>query len=209
MGAMIATTGLDHSVLDWFVEHREPWLNTIMRVVTTLGSSAFLIPLMLAVGAWFWRRHRTARPLILLAAAYGSSWFVSQSIKVLVGRARPPAGVALGHFSGYAFPSGHATEAAAVYGMLAVVLVAGAAHSQRKKAVWAAVTLVAMVGITRLYLAAHWLTDVLAGWCFGGLCILGVLAASQAVTGRRDPPDGRARIGACGPLPSPPTRSPS
>jgi undecaprenyl-diphosphatase len=206
---MIATTGLDHSVLDWFVEHREPWLNTIMQVVTTLGSSAFLIPLVLAVGAWHWRRHGTARPLILLAAAYGSSWFVSQSIKMLVGRARPPADVALGAYSGYAFPSGHATEAAAVYGMLTVVLVAGVADSQRKKAMWAAVTVVAMVGVTRLYLAAHWLTDVLAGWCFGSLCILGVLAISQAITRHRRPPGGRGRIGECAPSPSTPTGSPS
>ncbi|MGH9009380.1 MAG: phosphatase PAP2 family protein [Acidimicrobiia bacterium] len=206
---MTGTMGLDRTVLDWFVEHREQSLNTIMQVVTTLGGSAFLIPLVLAVGVWYWRRHGTARPLMLLAAAYGSSWFVSQSIKVLVGRARPPAGVALGHFSGYAFPSGHATEAAAVWGMLAVVLVAGAPRSQRNKVVGAAVTVVVMVGITRLYLAAHWLTDILAGWCFGSLCVLGVLAASQAITGHRGPPGGRGRIGQCDPSPSTRTGSPN
>lgn len=206
---MIGAEGLDQSVLDWFVEHREPWLDPVMQVMTTLGGSAFLIPLVLAVGAWSWRRHGTGRPLTLLAAAYMSSWFVSQSIKVLVGRARPPVSVALGDWSGYAFPSGHATEAAAVWGMLAVVLVAGAPRAQRNKAIGAAVTVVVMVGITRLYLAAHWLTDVLAGWCFGGLCLAGVLAASRAISGPRGRPGRRGRIEECAPSPSTPTGSPN
>jgi undecaprenyl-diphosphatase len=194
---MLGEVTVDRTVLDWLVEHRSPWLDTVMQAVTTLGGSAFLIPLVLAVGLWYWRRHGTARPLVLLAAAYGSSWFVSQSIKLLVGRARPPASVTLGQWSGYAFPSGHATEAAAVWGMLAVVLAAGAPPAYRTRIVGAAVAVVAMVGITRLYLAAHWLTDVLAGWCFGSLCILAVLSAV------------RGRIAPCAPSPSTPTGSPN
>jgi undecaprenyl-diphosphatase len=186
---MIGSTGLDQAVLDWFVDHREPWLNTAMQVVTTLGSSAFLIPLLLAVSAWYWRRHRTYRPFTLLALAYGGSYVVSQSIKVLVGRPRPPAGLVIGHYSGYAFPSGHATEAAAVYGMLAVVLAAATLDWRRKVAVWATATVtVTLVGITRLYLAAHWLTDVLGGWCFGTLWFLLVLAVAQVIGGRPDRP---------------------
>ena len=168
---------LDQSVLDWFVEHRQPWVNTAMRVATTLGSSAFLIPLLLAVSAWYWRRGGTTRPFLLLALAYGGSYLVSQSVKVLVGRPRPPAGVVIGHYSGYAFPSGHATESAAVYLMLAVVLAAAMPPGGRRVAVRvAAVLVVTLVGITRMYLAAHWLTDVLAGWCFGTLWVLLVVA---------------------------------
>jgi undecaprenyl-diphosphatase len=197
---VIGVSGIDQTVLDWLVEHREPWLDTVTQVVTTLGGSAFLIPLVLAVGAWYRWRHHTVRPFALLTGAYVSSWFVSQSIKLLVGRARPPARLAIGHWSGYAFPSGHATEAAAVYGMLAVILAIRLPPGQRRKVVWAAVAVVALVGITRLYLAAHWLTDVVAGWCFGGLCILAVLATV---------PGGRARIGACAPSPSTPTGSPT
>lgn len=205
MGLMIGASGLDQNVLDWFVEHRQPWLDTITQVVTTLGGSAFLIPLVLAVGTWYWRRHGTTRPLGLLAAAYGSSWFVSQSIKVLVGRPRPPAGVALGDFSGYALPSGHATQATAVYGMLAVVVAAGTVPRGGKRLIWAGAVVVAgMVGVTRLYLAAHWLTDVLAGWCFGTLCVVFVLAAARPRPGRQEWED-RER---CAPSTSAPTGSP-
>lgn len=186
---MIVAVGLDRAVLDWFVEHREPWLDAITQIVTVLGSSVLLIPLVVAVGGWYWRRHGTARPFALLAVTYGGAYLVSQSIKVLVGRPRPPTGVALGHFSSYAFPSGHATQAAAVYLMLAVVLAAGTTRWRQKVSIWTvAVVIVTVVGITRLYLAAHWLTDVLGGWAFGSLWCLVVVVVGREKIGGRAPP---------------------
>lgn len=212
---MIGALPLDRTVLDWFVEQREPWLSRVAEVVTVLGSSVLLIPLVVAVGAWFWRRHGTARPFILLALAYGGAYAVSQVLKVIVGRPRPPVGVAIGHYSGYAFPSGHATQVAAVWLMLAVVV--AARTPSWRGAVWAwvaATSTVVVVGITRLYLAAHWLTDVLGGWAFGTLWFLLVLGASKAVKGGRAPAGGRmstvrARIGRCAASSSAPTGSPS
>jgi len=169
---------LDRSVLDWFVEHRVPWVDPAMQVATTIGSSAFMIPLLLVIGGSYWRRQGTTRPVTLLTLAYVGSYVVSQSIKVLVGRPRPPAAVVIGHYASYAFPSGHATESAAVYLMLAVVLAATMPPGRRKAAVRAAaVLIVTLVGLTRLYLAAHWLTDVVAGWSFGTLWVLLVLTA--------------------------------
>jgi undecaprenyl-diphosphatase len=142
------------------------------------------------VGAWLWRRHGTARPLTLLAVTYSGAYLVSQSLKVIVSRPRPPAGVAIGHYSGHAFPSGHATQVAAVWLMLAVVLAAGMSSSRHRVWVWVvAVSTIVVVGITRLYLAAHWLTDVLGGWCFGTLWFLLVLAGGRAITGRQAAPD--------------------
>jgi len=176
----------DRPVLDWFARHREPWLTTTMRIVTVLGGSGFLIPLVLAVGAWYWRRRRTPRPFTLLAATYGGAYLLAQAIKTLTARARPPARLAAGHFPGHSFPSGHATQAAAVYGMLAAVLAWSTPRWRRKVSAWAgAVSIVTVVGITRLYLGAHWLTDVLGGWALGNLWLLVVVVASQAVAGLR------------------------
>jgi undecaprenyl-diphosphatase len=176
----------DQPVLRWFVHHREPWLTMAMRIITTFGSSVALIPLGLAVGAWYrWGRHRP-RPLALLTVAYGGSFLLSQAVKSLTSRARPPASLAIGHFTGHAFPSGHATEAAAVYGMLAVVMAGGTPRWRHKVTVWAlAVLTVTIIGISRLYLGAHWLTDVLGGWALGGVWLLLVVATTQAITGRR------------------------
>jgi membrane-associated phospholipid phosphatase len=196
MEAMIGALGIDRTVLDWFVAHREPWLSRVFEVVTVLGSSVFLIPLVVAAGVWYRRRQGTIRPFALLAVTYLGAYVMSQSLKVIIGRPRPPVGVAIGQYSSHAFPSGHATQVAAVWLMLAAVVTAGMPSSRQRLLIWAAATsTVAVVGITRLYLGAHWLTDVLGGWAFGTLWFLSVLSA--------------ARIGRCAPSPSTPTGSPS
>jgi undecaprenyl-diphosphatase len=176
----------DRPVLRWFALHREPWLTSAMWAVTALGSSAWLIPLVVAVGAWYWWRKGTRRPVTLLAAAYGGAFVLSQTVRWLTGRARPPLTLAVAHFAGHSFPSGHATDATAVYGMLALVVAASTPRWTRKVSVWAgAVSIATLIGITRLYLGAHWLTDVLGGWALGTLWLLVVAAAAQAVAGVR------------------------
>lgn len=206
---MYGALTVDQIVLDWFVEQREPWLDTVMQVVTVLGASVLLIPLVVVVGARCCYRNGATRPFALLAVTYGGAHLASQALKVLFGRPRP-VGVAIGEYSSSAFPSGHATQAAAVWLMLAVVTAAGAPSSRRRMGVWAAaVSIVAVVGISRLYLGVHWLTDVLGGWAVGSLWFLLVLGASKAIGGRRESPGGRASIRACPPSPSTPTGSPN
>jgi membrane-associated phospholipid phosphatase len=163
---------VDQSVLEWFVEHREPWLTTVMQAVTVLGGSSFLIVLVLGLGVRYRVRHATWRPFALLGSAYVGAWALSNTIKELADRARPPAAFAIGHYDSPAFPSGHATHAAAVWIMVAVVLTLSTSR-KRTFITWAAAgSIVAVVGVTRLYLAAHWLTDVLMGWTIGGLWVL-------------------------------------
>jgi PAP2 superfamily len=79
-----------------------------------------------------------------------------------------------------------ATKATAVYGMLAALLAAATSRWARKVAIWTAALLVAgLVGLTRLYLGAHWLTDVLGGFTLGGAWLFLVLAAARTVDGLR------------------------
>ncbi|HEY6706161.1 MAG TPA: phosphatase PAP2 family protein, partial [Actinomycetota bacterium] len=163
-----APTGLvDRPVEIFVVGHRQAWLNAMMRPVTDLGAAAVLVPLVLVAGlGWRWRRG-SWRPLALLGAGAAGAWVVQVAVKQLVERPRPPAGLALSHASGFAFPSGHATDAAAVYGMLAAILVRPGRRPARVAALAAAFGLVALVGLSRVYLGVHWLTDVLAGASIG------------------------------------------
>jgi membrane-associated phospholipid phosphatase len=95
----------------------------------------------------------------------------------MAGRPRPPASLHLIGVSGFGFPSGHATTVLACWGLVALLL--GAGRSIRVKIVlWtAAVVIVALVGLSRIYLGVHWWTDVVAGFALGGLwlCLLGLL----------------------------------
>ena len=170
----------DRPVLDWFAQHREPWLTTVAKIVTELGSSVVLIPLVIAAGGWWWWRRRSLQPFALLAASYAGAEALFWMVKAVTNRARPPDPVAVQHFSGLAFPSGHATQAAAVWGMLAALIAASSASWRRKVTVWtSAIVTVGLVGLTRLYLGAHWLTDVLAGWALGALWLTVLLAAAR------------------------------
>jgi membrane-associated phospholipid phosphatase len=152
---------------------------------------------------WWWRRHRF-RPLALLAAAYLGARVVETSVKVLTHRPRPPAAEAVAEFTRFAFPSGHAVYALAVYGMLAL-LVIRRWEKGRMPVIIAATVLVGLIGISRVYLGAHWLTDTLGGFILGGLWLSSLVFLIRAAdelkdadrlarpTGRRANEDGDAK----------------
>src|SRR5438093_4522290 len=96
-------------------------------------------------------------------------------LKEYVKRARPPYHEAA-HTSGYSFPSGHSMAAFIAYGMLAYILIQLIPHRRSRRAAVGALTLlVLLIGLSRMFLGAHWLSDVVGGFaagaCWLGLCI--------------------------------------
>ena len=180
----------DPHVTAWLVAHRAGWLTGVLRVVTWLGSTAVIIPLGVIAGVFFVLRRRRWQPLALLAAAVAGAVSLYDIVKPLIGRPRPPPAIWIGHYSGAAFPSGHAAQSVAFYAILAIVL--GAGRSPRAKTVlWSVAALVALaVGGSRIYLGAHWLTDVLGGYALGACWVATVLMIE--VLARRAGGDQRA-----------------
>ena len=180
---------VDRPAQQFFVAHREAWLTPLMRGVTNLGNTALLIGVVATAGLAWRLRSGTWRPLGLLAGALAGAWSLSNAIKLLTHRPRPPAAQAIGHWTGYAFPSGHASHATAVYGMLAALLAASTPRWGRKVGSWTvALVVVGLVGLSRLYLGAHWLTDVLAGIALGAAWLFVLLTAARTIHGLRPPP---------------------
>jgi undecaprenyl-diphosphatase len=179
----------DPHVTAWVIAHRTGWLTSALQVLTWLGSTAVIIPAGLATGLYLLLRRRDWRPLALLTVAVAGAVGLYDIVKALVGRPRPPAAIWIGHYTGAAFPSGHATQSAAFYAMLAIVL--GAGLSMRRRAIlWVAAALVVLVvGASRIYLGAHWLTDVLAGYALGAswVAIVVALLITSSGTGRVRP----------------------
>ena len=177
----------DPHVTAWIIAHRTGWLTSALSVLTWLGSTAFIIPLALAAGLYFLIRRRTWQPLALLGAAVAGAIGLYDIVKPLVGQPRPPAAIWIGHYTGAAFPSGHATQSAAFYAMLAIVVGAGLSFG-RRAVLWSAAALVVLlVGASRIDLGAHWLTDVLAGYALGATwvaIVVAVLFISSHGTGR-------------------------
>jgi undecaprenyl-diphosphatase len=168
----------DPGITSWIVAHRVSWLTDVLRSATWLGSVAVLIPLVLIVGGVLLVRSKSARPLIQVIVALAASILAYNVVRVLVDRPRPPMSDWLAHVSGSSFPSGHSADAAAAYGMLAVVLVA---RSQKRRAPALAAGLVVVpvvIAASRLYLGVHWFTDVVAGLALGWAVVAIVLAVS-------------------------------
>ncbi|SMH35552.1 phosphatase PAP2 family protein [Azospirillum agricola] len=143
------------------------WLARMARDLTSLGSTTILtLTTVAALGFLLLLRKRAAALLVLVSVGGGMA--LSSSLKAMIGRARPdlvPHGDLVVTAS---FPSGHAMLSAIVYltiGALLAQFVAG----RRVKAyllIWA-MLLTLLIGASRVYLAVHWPTDVLAGWCIG------------------------------------------
>jgi membrane-associated phospholipid phosphatase len=173
---------VDRPVALFFVRHREAWLTRGPQDLTNLGSIRVLLPLIMVVGLGWWLRHRTWRPLRLLAAACAGAELAFNAVKELVHRPRPPAVILLKPVAGPSFPSGHATQAVAVYGMLAALAAATTPRWSGKVTAWAlAVVIIAVVAVSRLYLGAHWLTDVLGGLALGAAWLFALLASVRTI----------------------------
>ena len=112
----------------------------------------------------------------ILVMAVGE--MLNMGLKEYVKRARPPYHEAA-HTSGYSFPSGHSMAAFIAYGMLAYILIQLIPHRRGRRAMVGALAgLVLLIGFSRMFLGAHWLSDVVGGFaagaCWLGLCITAI-----------------------------------
>ncbi|HFC53421.1 MAG TPA: phosphatase PAP2 family protein [Gammaproteobacteria bacterium] len=144
---------------------RTPWADQIMVLGTWFGDGYPLILLLLAAAGWLWWRGDRLAPFHLLAAAACAELTVLL-LKWLTAIDRPMAlyrGV-----NAYSFPSGHTAMSTVIYGMLAIVVAGSLPVARRWWVYGAAGLLVVLVGFSRLYLGAHWFSDVLGGFALGG-----------------------------------------
>jgi len=119
---------------------------------------------------------------VVALGAWAGSAILTDTVKALIDRARPPATEWIGTASGASFPSGHASDSVAVYGIVAALIAASTPYWPRKVGLWAGALIVwIVVGITRLYLGLHWLTDVLGGYALGGLWLFSYLTVIHSV----------------------------
>ena len=118
--------------------------------------------------AMVWR-FRSATPLILMVVAVAGSLTFTRVGKAIVQRARPPLGDAVPPYEyAFSFPSGHTLNSTVIAGM-AAYLVASRMTSRtvRVICVVAATTWAIAMGLSRVFLGHHWLTDVIFAWLLG------------------------------------------
>lgn len=143
---------------------RTPAMDRVMTAITELGDAQVLLPVILVALAWF-LSHRLWLTAGYWLAAIGVAEVLAKVLKVALHRPRP--GAFYGGIEQFSFPSGHATMSVVVYGFLAFLLCRNVRAGLRKVVISLTVTLVGLIVLSRLYLGAHWLSDVLGGSSFG------------------------------------------
>ncbi|HEX8076568.1 MAG TPA: phosphatase PAP2 family protein [Chthoniobacterales bacterium] len=162
-----ATRVLDNNITYWFVAHATPVLTAIAVTVTFFGSVGFLtsasvvIAVVLAIRRSFYR-------LLALTLAVGGGALLNLALKHLFHRQRPVLENPLVTLASYGFPSGHTMGATIFYGVLALIVTYSIRRWWLRVLVgWGAAFAIALVGASRIYLGAHYFTDVIGAIAVG------------------------------------------
>ncbi|HEY6672765.1 MAG TPA: bifunctional DedA family/phosphatase PAP2 family protein [Solirubrobacterales bacterium] len=176
----------DQTAYDMAHDLQADWLTDVAKVLTTLGSGWVTIPItvLAAIALAAWRRWMEFWALVI-----GMTLTVAlvPEIKGWTDRPRPPDPVI--SVGGSAFPSGHAAQAT-VYTWLAVTLALRVVPgvTRRSMVIAAGIVLTVLIGLTRVYLRVHWLSDVSSAWALGFSCFSAVAVVVLVVAHIRDNP---------------------
>lgn len=172
----------DVAVLEFFGRHRIPWLEATLVEITVLGTGTTVF-MVAGVAALFLSltRHRYSGALLLASTIGGL--LLNAVLKLGFDRPRPQVFTWATHVASTSFPSGHAMSAAIVYGTLAYLAARlQSSRIARAMTLSAAALLIALIGLSRMYLGVHYPSDVLAGIVVGlawaGFC-MALLEATQ------------------------------
>jgi membrane-associated phospholipid phosphatase len=175
----------DNRLERWFAAHRSGTLTQVADTVTLFGETLTVVtagPVLLLV-VWLWRRR--IRPVVFVAVSLLGEIAGYLLTVTLVSRDRPPVRLLdPGLDPNHSYPSGHVAASVALYGALAVLIWLYCRNAWR----WLCVVLVAvppLVGLARLYLGAHHLSDVITSLVFMSVW----LAIAAAVLIREPAPE--------------------
>ena len=164
---------VDIGVTRWAAAHATSTSLRVFGWLTQLGGTIGIIVVAFATIAYAMRARGRWSIALFVVLVVGGESLLANLIKITVGRVRPD--VAPFHvLSGASFPSGHATAAAATWAVVALVF--GRAASPRTRAILAGVAagIAVAVACTRVFLGAHWTSDVIGGlvlgWAWFGVC---------------------------------------
>ena len=160
------TQGLDLQLADWLALRRgisPDWLIGVMQAISWTGGGPQRTLIVVLIAAALWRWRGGASGLAMALTSLTSNW-ASNLLKLYFARPRPHLVPHLDDVgTSLSYPSGHATSAAVVYLLLAMVL------PPQRRTLWLALaaTLALLTGLSRMMLGVHFASDIVGGWMLG------------------------------------------
>ena len=158
---------LDTNTFRMLRDMRTAGWDAVMIGITELGDTWVAWAMTIVVALWL-AYKKALRTLAYWIVAIGGGSLINTVIKSTLHRARPT-DLYLNGASAFSFPSGHSTVNAVLYGFLTILIVREIKPIWRIPVVIGAAILIGAIAFSRLYLGAHWLSDVLGGLAFGAM----------------------------------------
>lgn len=160
------------TTLTQFVQSFPDWIAPFMHTATFLGQPLLTIPLVMGIIAYGLSKKN--KRLVIAGVVAGATFTLNSLLKFLIQRDRPETADFLAVHS-FSFPSGHASSTVVIFGLVAIILWQLLPRMWAKVAVGSITLLTVLVGVSRVYLGAHYPSDVLAGWVVGSIGLFAIL----------------------------------
>lgn len=151
---------------------RNPTLTIIMKYITKLSDTLFIIILSVVLTLLFYFKWAKKKIAMLIPANLVTVALINQILKLIIQRERP-VGYRIIEMSGYSFPSGHAMVSMAFYGLLIYIIY----HLVKNKKIRTSlivlnIIIIILIGISRIYLGVHYLSDIITGYSISIIYLL-------------------------------------
>jgi undecaprenyl-diphosphatase len=169
----------DQEVHAWFGHVRQPAMTVLLGTATNIGGTIGLSTLVAVVAALLLGRKERASAIFLVVTAAAGA-LLNTGLKLIFARARPDLASAIAEAQWYSFPSGHAMSSFITFGALAHLALRQAwPWVARSAGLAVALTMVVLVGLSRVYLGVHWASDIAGGWSAGTVWLGSAVAAFE------------------------------
>jgi undecaprenyl-diphosphatase len=173
-------TALDDSAARWLNAelHDQEAALLVLEAISFTGKPIFLVFAIGIPGVWI-LRHGGRKLAVFLAVTCLGGGLIDTAVKVAVGRPRPEVDEPILEAFGNSFPSGHSMQAVVCYGALLLVVLPLLSPRAARRAIVATVALALAIGISRLALGVHFISDVLGGYVLGAAWLACSVAAFE------------------------------
>jgi undecaprenyl-diphosphatase len=182
----------DMSITARLQKNRQPWLRRLFYVISEIGFPKYAVPQTIGVAGILWAlRFRLEAIFVLLTS---SSTLLNAIVKRVIKRPRPTQELVtvVKVINEPSFPSGHVMYYTNFYGLVIYLLATNWRSGRiRNSLISICAFLIACIGPSRVYLGAHWPSDVAAGYIYGGLWFSGIMALYLRVKSWIHPPRGK------------------